>query len=201
MVGELFKLRKISRLKRANDGVAAVEFAMIAPVLLLMIFGILELSMMAYATSVIEGATSTSSRLAKTGFTDGAQSREDMIFKMIKDHSSLLVDVSKIEITAKSYGSFTNIGKPEPFTDVNGNSVWDIGEPFSDVNGNGQWDFDMGVAGLGGANDIVLYRVTYPWQVITPIMNKLLGDASGVYTITSSVIVKNEPYNIIQIGG
>ncbi len=29
---------------------------------------------------------------------------------------------------------------PEPFTDTNGNGVWDPGEPFTDVNGNGIYD-------------------------------------------------------------
>ena len=28
----------------------------------------------------------------------------------------------------------------EPFTDINANGQWDIGEPFTDVNGNGRWD-------------------------------------------------------------
>ena len=49
------------------------------------------------------------------------------------------------------YESFADIGKPEPFTDQDGNGAYNAGEPFVDVNGNGQWDADMGEAGLGGA--------------------------------------------------
>ena len=32
----------------------------------------------------------------------------------------------------------------EPFTDVNGNGIWDAGEPFQDLNGNGVWDTNIG---------------------------------------------------------
>src|SRR5205823_4419997 len=48
----------------------------------------------------------------------------------------------------------------EPFTDTNGNNVWDAGEPFTDMNGNGQFDpvylagRDNNVIAFGVANDV-----------------------------------------------
>jgi len=41
----------------------------------------------------------------------------------------------RIESTAQLY-----IQRPEPFTDLNGDGRWDVGEPFTDLNGNGKWD-------------------------------------------------------------
>ena len=46
-----------------------------------------------------------------------------------------------------------------------------------DVNGNGQWDADMGEAGLGGPSDVVVYRLTYDWGIITPVMREVMGDS------------------------
>ncbi len=45
--------------------------------------------------------------------------------------------------------AFTDVGltddrdmavTPEPFTDANGNGLWDIKEPYTDLNKNGMWD-------------------------------------------------------------
>jgi len=40
----------------------------------------------------------------------------------------------------------------------------------------------------------VLYTITYPWQMITPILGDFIGD-NGAYIIQSTAVVKNEPYN------
>jgi hypothetical protein len=48
----------------------------------------------------------------------------------------------------------------EPFTDLNGNNVWDDGEPFTDMNGNGKFDpvylagRDNNVIAFGVADDV-----------------------------------------------
>lgn len=182
---------------RDEKGSVLLEFSLLAPVLFLIIFGTIELSLIMFTAAIMEGATTTSSRLGKTGYTESGVSRQDMIYDMIRDRCGTFVDMTDVEITSKSYSAFDTIGDPEPFTDTNNNNLHDPLEPYSDVNGNGQWDSDMGAAGLGNADDIVLYTVSYPWPVLTPIMNHYLGDADGNYTITSSVIVKNEPYNVI----
>ena len=59
------------------------------------------------------------------------------------------------------------------------------------MNGNGTWDVDMGEAGLGGPSDVVVYRLSYAWGVITPLMQNIIGES---VTHVSSVAVRNEPY-------
>ena len=80
------------------------------------------------------------------------------------------------------------------FIDANGNSAYDMGESFTDINGNAQWDADMGSSGYGSAGDIVVYTVSYPWSLMTPIMSDLIGESNGTFTITTHAVVKNEPY-------
>lgn len=185
-------------IRKNQDGSAAVEFALVAPVLALILFGIIETSMIMYTTSVMEGATISSSRLGKTGYFETNKTRQQLITEMMTQRCGAIINPANITITTKSYGTFSNISQPEAFIDANHNNIYDAGETFSDTNGNGHWDADMGVAGLGNANDIVLYTVSYPWPIMTPFMRRFLG-TNGTYTITSSMLVKNEPYNVMQV--
>ena len=91
----------------------------------------------------------------------------------------------------RDLGIFGNIGQPEPFHDIDLNGQYDVGEPFTDVNGNGQWDSDMGAAGLGGPGDVVVYRVEYPWAIMTPLLQAATGET---ITHKASIAVRNEPY-------
>ena len=180
-------------LLRAEEGVTAIDFAIIAPVFLLMLFGILEFAFIMLAANVMESATSISSRLGKTGYANSGVTREQTIINSIKQYGSSFINSDLVTITSKAYKQFDQINDPEPFTDGNGNSSYDAGESYTDINGNGQWDADMGVAGYGGAGDIVVYTVHYPWSISTPMMSALVG-VNGEFPITARAVVKNEPY-------
>lgn len=172
-----------------------IELAIIAPIMILLMFGIIEFSMVMYGTSVIESATSNTSRLGKTGYTEETVSREELIHDMLSHKIDGLMDTELVSIETKVYGDFGDIGQPEPYNDQNANGSYDAGEPFDDINGNAQWDADMGAAGLGAAREVVVYTVNYPWQLHTPVIRELLGDAQGIYNIRSSMVVRNEPYD------
>lgn len=179
----------------SQEGVTAIEFAIVAPVLCLLVFGIIEFSLIMLVGNIMESATVISSRLGKTGYTDVGVTREDTILNSVKSHAGVLIDPSLLTVTSKFYKTFNTINDPEPYVDKNGNSTYDSGEPFTDVNGNGKWDADMGTAGYGGPEDVVVYSVSYPWPISTPIIRDLIGDGHGNFVITSHAVVKNEPYN------
>ena len=173
-------------------GIAAVEFAIIAPVFLLLLMGIIEFSLIMFTTSMLESATAVSSRLGKTGYSQSGMSREDTILQAIRTQAGSTIDSKKITITSKYYTQFDQIGKGEPWTDTNHNGIADPGE-YTDINGNGKYDADLGTAGYGGANDVVVYTISYPWSVVTPFLRELIG-TKGIFTITTHAVVKNEPY-------
>lgn len=189
-------LRAINFL-RQESGAAALEFAMVVPVLILVMFGIIEFSLIMFTRATMEGATSVSSRLGKTGYSEEGISREQMLTNLLVEKTNGILDPEKIEIITLVYKSFGDIGRPEPLTvDTNGNGEYDAadGDAYQDINGNGAWDPDLGEAGLGKAGDIVVYNVRYPWHVMTPVMSSILGDADGNYPLDVSVVVRNEPY-------
>ncbi len=171
-------------------GAAAVQFAVLAPALLLLVIGSFEVSMSLFVSGTMESAVLAASRAGVTGFTEDGVSREQRIRDIIMDRTLGFVDMDRAVIRTLVYSSFDQIGQPEPFTDDNANGVHDAGEPFNDVNGNGQWDDDMGTAGLGGPGDIVLYDIEYETGAITNLFRHIFGRVVH----RAAVAVRNEPF-------
>lgn len=180
-------------LARREEGVTAVEFAMIAPIVVLMIMGIIEFSLIMFTSTVMESATNNTSRLGKTGYTPTSITRQQAIINNIQARTAGLLDPAKIVITTKVYANFNNVGQPEAcITPPTPPCPGVPGVNFVDVNGNGVWDTDMGAAGLGNPGDVVVYTVSYPWPIMTPPMRAILG---STFLITARSVVRNEPYS------
>jgi Flp pilus assembly pilin Flp len=181
----------LRRLRGEQDGATVVEFALIFPVFLLAVFGGIETAIVIFISSSIEAAVLEASRYGITGGTVPGVSRESRVLEIVEDKTYGLIDMGLVDVDTLVYESFDDIGQPEPFEDANANGVYDEGEAFTDVNGNGQWDPDMGAVGLGGPSDVVVYRISYAWGIITPFMRGVMGDE---VLHVSSVAVRNEPF-------
>jgi Flp pilus assembly protein TadG len=168
-----------------------VEFAFLAPLFIGLLCAIMEFSGIMFVQAILEGSAREASRYGLTGFTSGGVSREDQILAIVKDHTYGIVDMDKLQMETLVYENFADVGEPEPFTDENGNGVWDNDEPYTDINGNGTWDPDMGAAGLGGPGDVVVYRMSYDWSIMIPLFRPFFGDA---VTLRSNIAVRNEPF-------
>ncbi|MEX0922644.1 MAG: TadE/TadG family type IV pilus assembly protein [Rhodovibrionaceae bacterium] len=179
---------------RGEEGVTLVEFALSIPILTLAMVGIMEVSMVLFVSSMMEGGVREAARFGITGGAPDGQTREERIIEIVSDRTLGLLKLSEEDISMLIYPSFDSVGKPEPFTDNSPeNDVYDEGEDFLDVNGNGVWDADMGAAGLGGPGDIVLYRIDAQWELMTGLLNSMLGE-DGKVSLTASIVVRNEPF-------
>ncbi|MDG2005539.1 MAG: TadE/TadG family type IV pilus assembly protein [Novosphingobium sp.] len=170
-----------------DDGTAAVEFAMIAPVLLGMLMGTFDIGQMAYAKSVLHGAVQEAARSAslETANTSAADAR------VIASVSPVLPNAT-FASERSSYFDFADIGRPEQWNDSNDNDTCDNDENFSDENGNGEWDSDIGTNGNGGAGDVVVYSVTVEYVPVFGIPGTT--NRYGKRTLTASAIAKNQPF-------
>jgi Flp pilus assembly pilin Flp len=176
---------------REEDGAAMVEFGFLAPAFVAILCAIMEFSGIMFVQAMLEGAAREASRYGLTGFTSGGVSRADQILAIVEDNTFGIVDMDDLHMETLVYENFGDIGQPEPFTDENGNEVWDNDEPFNDINGNGTWDPDMGAVGLGGPGDVVVYRMSYDWDIMIPLFRPFFGDA---ITLQSNIAVRNEPF-------
>ncbi len=182
-----------TRLKRDERGVTVVEFALIAPVLMMMIVGLCEFGLLLTAQTILDNSIFAASRAGKTGYSTSTSTQSQLILAAIRKATADYLDPAKISLTSKAYSDYGSIGKPEPFTDTNSNGVRDAGEPFTDVNGNGTYDKDQGASGYGSSGQIVVYEANYDWTLMTPFVKRFVG-TNGIVRVTSRIVVKNEPY-------
>jgi Flp pilus assembly protein TadG len=182
-------IRRRPALARDERGATLVEFAIVAPVMLLLLFGLFELSYRIYLQSVLTGAMQRAGRAAAL---ETGGSTAEVVNNKVMEQIRPVATNATFTSTRKAYYDYKSIA-PEPFTDTNNNGARDAGECYSDVNANGSWDQDPGRDGLGGANDSIVYtmKVTYPR--IFPLTGWIGGNADQV--ITASTILKNQPYS------
>ncbi len=185
----------LSSFWRREDGIAATEFAFAAPVLLTVMIGAFEVSNFMFAKVVLEGAAREAARQGITGYSPCGMTREEFIQATIDKAMLGFTDPERRSVTKRVYRSFTDIGEPEDFDDVNGNGVYDAGEPFTDINGNNQWDPDMAAAGLGGPGDVVVYDFSYQLDSMTGFFAHIVPSAASM-TLRASTAVRNEPASI-----
>jgi hypothetical protein len=178
-------------------GSAAVQFALILPMLLLLIIGSFEYAIVMFVSGTLESAVLAASRYGATGFEEGGGSRLDRIRAMITEKTLGFVDGDNADIDTYVFTSFSSIVAPEPFTDKDGDGAWDPGEPFVDLNGNATRDAGGGTPGAGAACEIVLYVVTYQTRSITGLLRAIMGTV----THHASVAVRNEPFGSAPCAG
>jgi Flp pilus assembly protein TadG len=94
----------------SEEGITTLEFAIIAPVFLLMIMGIIEFAMIMFTSSVMESATNNTARFGKTGYVaPGTTSREQQIAANVAARTNGLLNPERITIATKVYSNFGNV--------------------------------------------------------------------------------------------
>ncbi len=195
MIGQMigFVRDRLRRLALGREGASAIEFAFVAPVLILFVVGAMEVATIAHGSTLLNGGLREASRFGMTGLQPATGTREDRIAEIINRHGAGIIKVGAGNITTHVYPNFTSIGQPEPYVDTDSNGVYDIGEPFTDVNCNAVWDPDMGQAGLGAGGEVVLYRVNYDLPLRTGLLAAVIGK-DGKVPLSATVALRNEPF-------
>jgi Flp pilus assembly protein TadG len=181
------------RLREDRRGAVAVEFALVVPLFLMLIMGLCDLSYQAYVQSVLIGAVNKAGR---DGTIQGATaaSIDSAVLAQVQAAAPRAAFTTGYPLR-KSYAKFGDI-QPEPFVDLNGNSLHDNGECFTDINDNGLWDTDPGSNGQGGAGDAVAYTVSIVYPRLFP-LQAWLGWGSN-QTLSATTTLKNQPYALQQ---
>jgi len=180
-------MTRLFRRLRINDrGAAVIEFAIIAPVLLLILFGILELGYRFYLQAVLQGAVQ---KAARDSTIEGGGANIDTIDSKVKDLLRTVAANATFKSERYAFYDFNEIAPPEPFIDANANGQWDSDECFEDTNGSGFWE---GKPGQGGADDIVQYTMTMTYPEILPMSSFLHWPALNKLSATTTL--RNQPF-------
>jgi len=190
-------LRSDGVLRRLIDdarGATMVEFAFVAPVMVLTLLGAFDVAHTLYMRSVLQGVVQKVGRDSALEGNDEV-SAQTAIDDKVRAQVRALANNATITITRRFYKTFTRAAaaQAETWTDTNANLRCDAGEPYEDANLNSTWDADGGNAGQGGAKDAVLYTVAVTYNRMFPLYN--LVNASKTTRVTAATILKNQPYD------
>lgn len=188
----------LRRLAADSDGIAITEFAFVAPTFLLLLMGVFDYGFALYADSVLQGAVQNGARrasLENTLWTD----IEAQVNKEVRNVVPTSDPNTEITFTLDPsyYQNYNDIKLPEDFTDKERagvkNGVYDPDECFVDRNSNGVWDQDVGLAGRGGAQDVVSIKASLTYKRIFPFW-KMIGQPDQ-QTLTATSYLRNQPFS------
>lgn len=187
-------MTRVRALLRDTAGATLVEFAMVAPVLLIALLGMFDMGYNIYMQALLQGSIQ---KAARDSTIEGAAGRDAVIDAMVSEAVHDIVPGATITFDRSAYSNFGDVSQPEDFTDGNDNGACDEGEPFEDANGNGSWDADRGTIGFGGARDAVLYTVDVAYPRAFPIAG-LIG-MDGHFSTRATTVLRNQPYGEQQV--
>src|SRR5262245_40122344 len=111
-------VRPFRRFVRANDGVTAVEFAIVATPFFALMFAILETALVFFGQQTLETAVATAARQVRTGQAQ-AQGFSSVQFKQqICQVVVSLFDCSKLKFDVRTYATFDSLDLDAPLNSI-----------------------------------------------------------------------------------
>ena len=177
--------RRLKRFAAAREGVAAVEFALVAGPFLFMIFAVLELALVFLLSTSLDTATERAARRIRTGEVQTAGEGTDAFKTAICGQMTWLASgcSTSLKIDVRTFEQFEDSNLPTPFADCPPPST---AQCFDDT----ALLFEH-----GGPTDVVVVRTFYTWPLLTPFLNQALERLDGgVAVVMSTQTFRNEPF-------
>lgn len=167
----------LRRFRRNRRGSAAVEFALVAPIFFGLLFAIIELALVFFASQVLETVTQDSARQIMTGQAQTAAFTQAQFKNLVCSKITVMFDcVNGISIDVQSYSAFGSVNIADPI-DASRNFV----PPNNYL--------------PGGPGDIVVVRIFYQWPLVVTGLGFNVANLSGSKRLlTATAAFQNEPY-------
>ena len=162
--------RLLRRFHRNRRGVTAVEFALVAPLFFGLLFAIIEVAMIFFASQVLETVTQDSSRMVMTGQAQGANYTQQQFKDFVCGRVNALFDCTNgIYVDVRSYSSFSSV------------NITQITDPTQV-----KWC-------PGKDGDVVVVRLFYQWPVFVTKAFISTNLSNGKRLLIATATFKNEP--------
>jgi Flp pilus assembly protein TadG len=178
----------LRRFRRSRAGSAAVEFALVAPVFFALLFAIIEVALMFFASQVLETITQDSARALMTGQAQTGGSCTDPASGSLApctqgtfhtyacNQIPALFSCGGLYIDVESYSSFSNVTISSQIVGGNFNSAAMLYLP-------------------GGPGDTVVVRMFYQWPLFVTGLGFNIANLSGnKRLLVATSAFQNEPY-------
>jgi Flp pilus assembly protein TadG len=171
------KTNILRRFRRNRKGSAAVEFALVAPIFFAVLFAIIELALVFFASQILETVTQDTARLIMTGQAQSAGFTQAKFKEEVCARLTVMFDcLNGVSIDVKSYPTFATVDISNPI---------DAAKNFVPPNNYLP----------GGPTDIVVVRLFYKWPVfVTGLGFNLANIGSNQRLLTGTAAFQNEPY-------
>lgn len=175
------------RLASDESGATAVEFALVSIPFFMLLFALLEVALIFFASQALETAVADASRLIRTGQAQ-AQGFSVAQFRgeVCNGVSTLMTcdpdggGVGGLRIDVRTYADFTSVDLSEPIS----------GNPGEETLDESSFGFNMGSGG-----EIVLVRVFYEWPAFFNFHGIAFGNlGSGGRLLAATAAFRNEPF-------
>jgi Flp pilus assembly protein TadG len=169
--------KALRRFRRNRRGSAAVEFALIAPMFIALLFAILETGFMFYASQALETVTQDSARMIMTGQAQNAAFTQAQFKANVCSRVVGLFDCTNgIYVDVQSYSQFSTVSVADPI---------DASKTFVPPNNYSP----------GGPGDIVVVRLFYQWPILVTSLGYNIANLSGSKRLlTATAAFQNEPF-------
>ena len=161
-----------------EDGTALVEFALIALPFFMMFMAIVELGLLFFATLTLENGLAVASRQIRTGELELSGGGPDEFREVVCEGVDAMLSCAPedLMVDVRVFDQFSNVNFDDPLAD---------GDLEDDMQFN-----------AGTAEDIVLVRVFYRWQLLTPLIGDYFKTEGQEYRLlNANMAFRSEPYN------
>ena len=160
---------------RRTDGVAAVEFALVAAPFIALLIAILETALAFFAQQVLQTATTQTARLIMTGQAQKSSMTASQFQTAVCSNAVALFTCSGIYVNVQKFASFTSAQQLNPVSGGNFNNAMTYSP--------------------GGPGDIVIVQVFYQWPVVVAPLGFTEGNLNGnMRLLVGTAAFRNEPY-------
>jgi Flp pilus assembly protein TadG len=163
------------RFCRNRRGSAAIEFALVAPVFLALLFAILETGIIFFADQYLETLTQDGARVILTGQAQNGNYTSAQFHSYICNKVVALFNCSNIYVNVQSFSSFETLTATCPIS-------------------NGTFVNNMQYS-PGGPGNIVIVQLFYQWpQFVTGLGYNITNLNGGYRLLCATAAFRNEPY-------
>lgn len=165
----------LARFRRHESGAITIEFVLVAPIFLFLIFAILETSILYVVATVMEGEVSLAARTIRTGQNQQEADPETAFRKTLCSNLDNVLNCDAVVIDVRTFDDFDEMEFVD-FMDDEGNAAGNLFAP-------------------GTADEIVLVRIAYVYNIVTPYLAEILPPVgSDTVMLYSGAAFKNEPF-------
>ncbi len=169
----------VKRLWTSSGGGMLIEFAFVAPFVILLLTATAEVAVTLFVDATISGAAESAARDIRTGRVQENDDPLDAFRTKLCDSLFGIVDCSEVVFDVRTFDDFGSVEMVLQ-TDEDGNMT---GGQFAP----------------GDSGQITVVRISYRWQFLTPLVGHALSsDGTNGVLLLSTMAFQNEPY---ELGG